>query len=400
MTDSELDRWRADTPGTRNRIHLNNAGAALVPTPVADAIAAHLALEREIGGYEAADARLDAIEAGLTDLAAVIGAARRNLAVVSSATAGFVAALSAFDFRPGDRILTSRADYISNQIQYLSLAARHGVEVVRAHDLPEGGVDPDHVRSLLEARPHRLVAMTWIPTNSGLVQDLASVGVAAERAGVPFLVDACQAVGQMPIDVASLRCDYLSATGRKFLRGPRGIGFLYVSDRALARGDHPLHVDMRGARWTGPSSYRPVEDATRFQEWELPYALVLGLGAAAGYAGSVGLSRIQERAWGHAADLRRRLAALPGARVLDRGRERSAIVTVAFEGRDPSEVAAGLRSRGINTNASLREYALIDFDDKQVEGALRLSPHYYNAPEEIEAAVAAIAELIGPGRLA
>ena len=183
-------------------------------------------------------------------------------------------------YQPGDVILTSRCDYTSNQLHYLSLARRHGVRVVRAADLPEGGVDPDSVKALARRARPRLVALSWVPTNSGLVQDVVSVGEVCESMGLCYLVDACQAAGQIPIDVAALRCDFLSATARKFLRGPRGIGFLYVSERALTRGDHPLYVDMRGATWTAPDDLSLVNDARRFEDWEFPYALVLGLGAA------------------------------------------------------------------------------------------------------------------------
>src|SRR5919107_4888430 len=206
------------------------------------------------------------------------------MAIAANATAGFIQALSSFDFAPGDVIVTTRCDYTSNQIQYLALAKRLGVEIVHADDLPEGGVDPNSVRDIIARRKPRVVAVSWIPTNSGLVQDVEAVGEVCESAGVPYIVDACQAVGQIPIDVARLRCDYLSATARKFMRGPRGIGFLYASDRALARGDHPLFVDMRGAKWTGPTSYAIADSAIRYEDWEFPYALVVGLTEAVRYA--------------------------------------------------------------------------------------------------------------------
>src|SRR5690349_15300886 len=236
----QVAAWRADTPGCAHRNHLNNAGAALMPQPVISAIDEHIRLESEIGGYEAADARAEAIAAGYDALGAIVGARREHIAVVGSATAGFIQALSSFDFTPGDVIVTTRCDYTSNQIQYLALSTRLGVEIVHADDLPEGGVDPDSVRAIVRDRQPRLVAVSWIPTNSGLVQDVESVGLVCEEAGVPYIVDACQAVGQISVDVTRLRCDYLSATARKFMRGPRGIGFMYASDRALERGDHPL----------------------------------------------------------------------------------------------------------------------------------------------------------------
>src|SRR5918994_4324270 len=146
---SQIAAWRADTPGCAHRNHLNNAGAALMPQPVIDAIADHVRLESEIGGYEAADARADGVDAGYDAIAELIGARRENVAVVANATAGFIQALSSFDFAPGDVIVTTRCDYTSNQIQYLALAKRLGVEIVHAEDLPEGGVDPQSVREII-----------------------------------------------------------------------------------------------------------------------------------------------------------------------------------------------------------------------------------------------------------
>ena len=394
---SQLAIWRADTPGTAYRNHMNNAGAALMPSPVISAITDHIDLESEIGGYEAADERSDTIETGYRDLAAVLGAGARNIAVVANATAGFIQALSVFDFVRDDVIITSRSDYTSNQIQYLALRERIGVSIVHAPDLPEGGVDPSAVREILtngSGKGRRVVAMSWVPTNSGLVQDMEAVGAICEEFDVPFIVDACQAVGQIPIDVNRLRCDYLSATARKFLRGPRGIGFMYASDRALARGDHPLFVDMRGARWAAPDTYEVADSAKRFEDWEFPYALVLGQGAAARYALEVGVGVAQERSWMLAARLRDALEKIPGARLLDRGRTRCAIVTVAFDTVDAQEIVNHLRSRGINAVASLREYGQLDFGDKGVDAALRLSPHYYNTEEEVDAAALEVGEYV------
>src|SRR4030095_11623303 len=111
----------------------------------------------------------------------------------------------------------------------------------------------------------------------------AAIGAACAERGVPFVLDACQAIGQIPIDVGALGCDFLAASARKFLRGPRGIGFLYVSDAALARGVEPLFVDIQGVTWTARDAYEAVADARRFENWEFAHALVLGMGAAARY---------------------------------------------------------------------------------------------------------------------
>ncbi|HEV2131366.1 MAG TPA: aminotransferase class V-fold PLP-dependent enzyme [Longimicrobiaceae bacterium] len=392
-TSNDLARWRADTPGCRTRNHLNNAGSALPPEAVTEAMQAHLRLEAEIGGYEAADEASDLIGSAYTDVGRLIGAEARNLAMTQNATVAFALALSAFDFRPGDVILTTRNDYISNQINYLSLQRRQGVEVVRAEDAPEGGVDPQSVRELIRRHRPRLVAVTHVPTNSGLVQPVEAVGEICTQAEVPYLVDACQSVGQLPVDVRRLRCDFLSVTARKFLRGPRGVGFLYVSDRALGDGLYPLYIDMRGAEWTAPDDFQPVADARRFESWELNYAGVIGLGEAARYALEVGIERGGGRARELADHAREQLSAVAGIRVLDRGPELCAIVTAEVEGWHAPELVGRLRERGINTAASLRDYAVIDMTEKEAASAVRISPHYYNTREEVDACVDTIEEL-------
>ncbi|MDZ4675337.1 MAG: aminotransferase class V-fold PLP-dependent enzyme [Gemmatimonadota bacterium] len=391
-----LARWRADTPGIAHRNHLNNAGAALMPTAVHQVILEHLQLEMETGGYEAADGRSEAIADGYGHLGRLVGAAPGNIAVTANATDAFARAISSFDFVRRDVIVTTRCDYTSNQLVYLALHQRLGLEIVHAPDLPEGGVDPDGVRhAILEAGGRcRLVAATWIPTNSGLVQDVAAVGQVCRELEVPYLVDACQAVGQIPIDVEQLQCDYLSATARKFLRGPRGVGFLYVSDRALARGDYPLLVDMRGANWVAEDQFALVESAQRFEDWEFPYALVLGQGEAARYALEVGIETASARAWQLAARLRERCGQLDGVRVLDRGATRCAIVTISPDMGTAQDLVAFLKAQQINCVASLREYGRYDFGEKGVDGAVRLSPHYYNTEAEVDAAALAVAEFV------
>jgi len=388
-----LAQWRADTPGCANRIHVNNAGAALMPRSVLEAINAHLQREAHVGGYESSDDAEAAVNATYASVGHLVGAHARNIAIVENATVAFSQALAAFDFQLGDVIVTTRNDYISNQLAYLSLARRAGVEIRRAADLPSGGVDPQSVRELLRDPRVRLLAVTWVPTNSGLMQPVEALGEIAESAGVPYLIDACQAVGEIPIDVTRLRCDYLSATARKFLRGPRGIGFLYASDRALERGDHPLFIDMRGADWITADTYQLAPDARRFENWEFAYALVLGLGEAARYALAVGVERGGRRARELAAALRAKLAGIPGYRVLDRGTELAAIVTVDISDWDAPALVTALRQRGINTSASLSGYAVIDMAEKNSNSALRISPHYYNTEAELDAVVEALKSL-------
>jgi selenocysteine lyase/cysteine desulfurase len=394
--DQQLEQWRADTPAAEaGRIHLNNAGAALMPTPVVKAIEEHFKRETTMGGYEAADASVHEIDAAYAAIGKLVGAPARNMAVVENATVAIAQALSAFDFAAGDVILTTRCDYISNQLMYLSLAKRCGVRVVRAEDRPEGGVDPQSVKELIERARPKVVVLTWVPTNSGLVQAAADVGGVCAQAGVPYIVDACQAVGQIAIDVAQLQCDFLGATARKFLRGPRGVGFLYVGEQALQSGRAPLYIDMQGARWREADAYELVADAHRFENWEFAYALVLGMGKAAEYALQIGLDTITPRVQALAAALREKLRALDHVRVLDQGRELCGIVTAEIAGHDARDVVMRLREEAINVSATLRDYAVLDMDAKGALTAVRLSPHYYNTNTEINIAASALDEF-GP----
>ncbi len=384
IEDWQLQAWRSDTPGCGDVTHLNNAGASLMPKPVLSAMQEHLNREARLGGYEAEAAAKEQITATYAALADLLVAEPRNIALAPSATQAFLNAFAAVDWKAGDTLLTSTLDYTSQQILYLSVAQRLGVRVLMAPDLPEGGVDPAGVAEILRRERPRLVAMSWIPTHAGTVQDLPAVGALCRDADVPFLVDACQAVGQLPVDVEVLQCDYLSATARKFLRGPRGIGFLYVADAALDRGEAPLHVDMRGAMWTAPDAITLANDARRFEEWERSYISTLGLGAAARYALALDLDAASAWAWSLASQLRAWADEQPHLRALDRGPECSAIVTLEVQGHDASTLVEQARKQRIHTSATLQWYGLRDLGPRGVATALRVSPHYFNTGEEIE----------------
>lgn len=390
----DIARLRADTPGCAHRIHLNNAGAGLMPEPVHDAIQQHLVLESEIGGYEAAAAVQAEVKEAYTHVANLLHTRAHNVAFVENATVAYAQALSSIPFERGDVILTTQADYISNQIMFLSLQRRMGVELVRAPDAPEGGVDVEALVQLMKERRPRLVAVTQVPSSSGLIQPVAAIGRACRELDLLYLVDGCQAIGQLPVDIEEIGCDFFSATSRKFLRGPRGAGFLYVSDRALQAGYEPLFVDMRGAEWTDTDTYVQRRSAKRFENWEFSYALVLGTGAAARYALKVGVKALSERACQLAQFVRDQFQAVDGVRVLDRGQALGAIVTVAIPGWESGAFKAALDRYNINTSISYRQYARLDLTEKGVMWALRVSPHYYNTEEEVLEAVEAVSALV------
>ncbi|MEI8410862.1 MULTISPECIES: aminotransferase class V-fold PLP-dependent enzyme [unclassified Kribbella] len=393
ITPESLLRLRADTPGCENVVHFNNAGCGLLATPVLAAVVDHLQLEATIGGYEASAARADEVRAFYREVAGLINCTPDNIAFSGSATHAYATALSSIPFERGDVILTTRNDFISNQIAFLSLRKRFGVEIVHAPDLPEGGVDVAAMAELMRTRRPRLVTATHIPTNAGLVQPIAEIGAHCRELDLLYLVDACQSVGQYPIDVEEIGCDLLTATCRKFLRGPRASGFLYVSDRVLAAGYEPLFIDMHGSRWVAPDRYEPAATAARFEEWEFPYATVLGCAAAVRYARTVGLDAISRRTPLLAARLREKLADIPGIRVLDRGTTLGALVTFEIQGWQPHPFKAAMDARRINSALSFHHFAQYDFTDKSVDWCLRLSPHYYNTTEEIDLVANAVADL-------
>jgi len=390
----QIEKWRDETPGCSHRIHLNNAGAALMPQPVIDTIQAHFTLENQIGGYEAADAVSDQIENAYVSVAGLVGALPKNIAMVGNATIATFLALSSFDYGPGDVIITTNVDYSSNQIMLLNLAQRFGVKIHRAADLPEGGADPDSVRQLVRDHNPKLLLMSWIPTHSGLVQDAVSVGQICRDSGVPFLLDACQAVGQIPVDVEELNVDFLAATSRKFLRGPRGMGFLYVSNQMLNQGKAPLFPDTHGARWSDVNEFELAQSARRFENWEFPVALQLGMGRAAEYAAEVGLKRISERNAMLADYARNKIAAIKGARILDSGSQQSAIVSVGLNHADAERAVDALRLQKVNTSSASRSASVIDMDAKQARSILRISSHYYNTRKEIDKCADALWEFL------
>lgn len=364
-----------------------------MPAPVLEAMTSWLNAEAETGGYEIAELCAKEVAGFYESGARLLNARPDNLAFTSSATNAFARALSSIPFAPGDVILIANEDYISNQIAFLSVQKRYGIKLVRAESGKEGGVDvQDLERKIIQYKP-RLVSLSHVPTNSGLVQPAEAVGALCRAHGCWYLLDACQSVGQLPVDVQQLQCDFLTATYRKFLRGPRGAGFLYVSDRALKAGLEPLFVDMRGAAWKDADHYELRPDARRFEDWELPYALVMGARAAMDYALDIGLDAIALRNAGLCARVRKGLVAL-GLSPLDHGRNLSSIITVTVPGWDPVKLKKALLERRINTSITYREFAVIDFGKKNVDWALRLSPHYFNTDEEVDQLLLALKEIL------
>ncbi len=382
----DVDRARRDTPGCRTVAHLNNAGAALPPSAVTEAVIAHLQLEASIGGYEAAVQAQEHADNTYAAIARMLGCRPGEVALVENATRAWDMAFYALPFAPGDRILTSSAEYASNAIALLQVAQRSGAMVEVIADDEHGQLDVADLARRLDGSV-KLVAITHVPTHGGLVNPAAEVGRLTQAAGVPFLLDACQSIGQLPIDVAAIGCDLLSATGRKFLRGPRGTGFLYVA-AGLAEKLQPPFLDLHSATWTAPDCFTIAPGARRFETWEGNVAGRIGLGVAVDYALSWGLDAIEHRVVELAQLLRMRLAEQDGISVHDHGARLCGIVTFSLDGHRPADVSAGLRQAGVNT--SITTAANSQFDPRANQDLVRASVHYYNTPEEIDRLCAAL----------
>jgi cysteine desulfurase/selenocysteine lyase len=391
--DDQVAEWRADTEGCANVVHFNNAGSSLPPRPVLDAVIDHLRLEARIGGYEAARQAAPLLSDVPTSIAALINADRSEIALVENATRAWDMAFYSIPFAPGDRIITGVAEYASNYLAFLQLHHQRGVEIVVCPDDSTGQIDVEALERLCD-RATRLIAITHAPTNGGLVNPAVEIGRIAREKEILFLLDACQSVGQLPIDVEAIGCDFLSATGRKFLRGPRGTGFLYAN-RTTTAGLHPPFIDLHAATWISRDEYRLAAGATRFENWESYVAGRLGLGVAACYALGIGLDVIEARIAHLSLLLRSELAGVPGITVRDKGARRSGIVTFSHARLEPVAIRDALLLRSINTSVSDRASTRLDFDGRGIQDVVRASVHYFNTDDEIDALIAGIREIVG-----
>jgi cysteine desulfurase / selenocysteine lyase len=376
-----LEQLRADTPATASLIHFNNAGAALMPDPVFRAMADHLELERTLGGYEAARQAHPLLDSFYTEFAALLNCNASEIAYTENATRAWDMAFYALPLAPGDHILTHASEYVSNYLAFLQQAKRRGLHIDLIPSDHTGQIDVAALDAMITPA-HKLIAITHVPSQGGLVNPAAAVGAVAKKHGLLYLLDACQSVGQIDVDVQAIQCHILSGTGRKFLRGPRGTGFLYVSNAIIDRLDPPF-IDLTAATWTTPDTYQLAPGALRFENWESNVAGRIGLARAVAYARAVGMPAIEARTTALAALLRHELAQLPGITVQDLGQQKSGIVTFTHASKDAATLQAALRDRRINTSVTPRVYALLDLGPRGIDAMVRASVHYYNTEDEV-----------------
>src|SRR5215831_12370428 len=388
----DLARLRAETPGCAHVLHLNAAGSALPSRRTLDATLDHLKLEAEIGGYEAAAMARDELEGFYPSVARLIGAQSEEIAFVENATRAWDLAFYSLDFKPGDRILTCVSEYSSNYISYLQVARKTGAEIVVVPDDEHCQIDLAALKRTIDTRT-KLLSISHVPSQGGLVQPAEAVGKIANDAGVLYLLDACQSVGQLPVDVDRIGCDFLSVTGRKYMRGPRGTGFLYAR-RATTADIEPVFLDNHAAKWTDDNAYTTRDDARRFENWERYFAGVIGLKVATDQINELGMEPIWARLRELADGLRARLATVKGVKLTDLGKVKGAIVTFAVDGMDHNTLKAKLREQAINVTVSTQFSSRLDLKGRGLLNVMRASVHVYNTEDELDRFVTALEALL------
>ncbi len=378
----DLDRARRETPGCENVLHFNNAGAGLMPQAVLESVSNHLQLEANIGGYEAADQAQESLDNTYAAIARLLGAQPDEIALCDHATRAWDLAFYAIPLGPNDHILTAQAAYASNYIAMLQRARQTGASIEVIPNDEHGQVSISALRDMLNERV-KLIALTHVPTNGGLVNPAAEMGELAREAGALFLLDACQSAGQLPLDVEVLGCDMLSGASRKYLRGPRGTGFLYVRRSALEQLEPPF-LDLHAARWTAIDKYELRSDARRFESWERNIAATIGLGVATEYALEWGIDITYGRIQALAEALRERLVTIPGVSMYDVGKERCGIVTFSADEYEATEIQRTLAHEKINVTTSSVFSTRLDMEARQLPELVRASVHYYNSEVELD----------------
>ena len=391
MNKREIQRARDETRGCDYVTHFNNAGSSLMPAPVADYLYEFLQEEEMKGGYETAASRSIELENFYVRVAELINAKPKEIAFVENATRAWDMVFYSIPLEAGDQIITVRSEYGSNVIAYLHRAKQTGAELVILENNDDGEPDTNQLRELINKKT-KLISMSHIPTGGGLVNPANEIGAIANEYGVPYLLDACQSIGQMSVDVADIGCDFLSATGRKFLRGPRGTGFLYVKQDWIDRLEPPL-IDQFAADLLDEKTYLLRRDARKFENWERYFAGQAAFGRAIEYAMDFGLPKIQQRIFKMADKLREGLQEIPQLEVTDQGRIKCGIVTFRHEAMDAATIKSELAQRNINVSVSSGSGSRLNFMERGIESVVRASIHYYNSEEELEYFLSKIRQL-------
>jgi cysteine desulfurase/selenocysteine lyase len=382
FSEAEVQAFRAETTGTAERIHFNNAGASLPPDVVVKTMVDFLQEEAVYGGYETEAKYRKQLDHTHVLVAQLINANVDEIALVENASAAWEIAFNGLHFQPGDEVIVSEMEYVSNVLSLLNAQKLYGIVIKKIANDANGNFPLHELEAAINGKT-KLIAVTHIPSTAGNVLPVAEIGAIARKHNIVYLLDACQSAGQIPLDVQAIGCDLLAVTGRKYLRGPRGVGFLYVRQQMLEKlklsffdGRTVTSVDQHGF------VVRP--NARRFEWYEKNPAVVLGLQKAVEYALNVGVDRIWQRVQSLALLFRKRLQGLDGIIVHDQGDVLCGIVTFSVAGVPATEVRSKLAAKNINVHIGLAPSTLYYMNRKGLNGIVRASVHYYNTEEEIE----------------
>jgi selenocysteine lyase/cysteine desulfurase len=387
----DIAKLRADTPACRQLIHLDNAGSSFMPKPVVEIMIRHLEREAATGGYLAESERAGEQQAVYESIARLLGAEAPEIAFMGSATDAWDKAFYSLGLGSGDKIVTAFNEYCANYVAFLHLQKKLDLEIHVVGPDETGDIDLEAMQAAINSGP-KLLAISHVPSTSGQVNAVEKIGQMAQEAGVPYLLDACQSVGQLPVNVKEIGCQMLAATGRKFLRGPRGCGFLYIADD-FRKKLQPVFMTNQGGHWATADAYEERNDARVFEAWERSVAIQLGLGAAVDYLLALDMDWVRRRISGLAARLRAGLAQIPGITVTDIGQHLSGIATFTSESLSAEEIMHKLRLRGIIIQVARVVHTRLDFEARGIDTAARLSPHYYILDEEVDRVLEEITSL-------
>ena len=388
----DIDLVRSDTPGVATTTHLNNAGCSLCPDPVLEPVIEYLQQETRVGGYRLEVERHEDVYDYRAAAAELVGGTAAEIAFTQSASVAWWKAFSSIDLQPGDRVLATTTEHVSAVFGLIQAQAA-GVEVeLLPTDPASGETCTNSLREKLDERV-KVVCATHIPTEGGLVNPVDEIGMIVREAPAMYLVDTCQSMGQRPVSVADIGCDFLVATGRKYLRAPRGTGFLYARE-GLVGLRPPDAMDGQTAAWVKPWGYELSESAQRYETYEAPMALKLGLGRAIRYASALGLDNIAQRIEALSEELRQRLSSISGVEVRDLTGQQSGLVSFTVEGHQPADVLGYLAQHDVTVSVIKPTKGVFDPTGRAADGAVRASVHYYNTAEELDTLAELLVELV------
>ncbi|MGP6422700.1 aminotransferase class V-fold PLP-dependent enzyme [Pseudomonas pharyngis] len=381
MNIDDILRLRAVTPGCAQVIHFNHAGASLPSHATLDAVIEQLQREALGGPMESADNRVQ--ERARNAAAALLNAQPEDIAFASSGSAAWSQAFNALGpWQPGERILVGRHEWAGN-LACMAEAVKAGARLEVIPCDAKGAVDPQALAQMIDGQV-RLIALTWLPANGGLINPAAQIGNVARRHGIPYFIDAGQALGQLPCDVQALQCDVLKGAGRKFLRGPRGTALMYIRPQFLQRL-LPVQRDVLSAPWDG-KRFTLRDDARRFETSEVSLALLAGLANALEEYNRLGAIPVRQRIEQLSSGLRQRLKAIPGLtlRNLGAANQQSGLIAFTLEGWDSVALKQTLAGRRINIGANGVSYTPLDMQARGLTNIARVAVSYLNTQEEID----------------